>query len=135
VTVHALVGGKFLRNFLVTIEYGKQVVRLARYSDESHIDTDEYIGPGFDLVTVNDVDWTIKHVNTTVDAYAKGVRDNEVVDAIGGTPITGQPASFVRPLFKSYAPGTNMPISIRNVPETDLTVKVYDLLPHYPPPP
>jgi hypothetical protein len=132
--VQALVGGHFLRAFFTTVDYQASQVRLARYADPTHIDPNEWIGPGFRMRLMGN-DWTIHTVFPGTDAATRGLAVGDVVELIGTMAIRGLDAGAVNNLLDAYGLGTQIPLEIsRGAGTIDVQVLVQDLLPHYPPP-
>jgi hypothetical protein len=134
VDVRVFLGGSFLRHFLTTIDYPEGVVRLGRYDDPTHVPPDEFIGVGMTLVQ-DGASWIASEVYPGHDAYADGVRPGDVVEAIDGMPITGQPGEVVNGALAAFALGEEVPMTVRRLAtERELLILVEDLLPSYPPP-
>jgi hypothetical protein len=132
--VQVLVGGHFLRAFFTTIDYQSSQVRLARYADPTHIDPNEWIGPGFRLQVMGN-DWKINTVFPSTDAATQGLALGDIVEMIGTMAIRGLDAGAVNSLLDSYGLGTRIPLEIsRGGVTINVQVLVQDLLPHYPPP-
>lgn len=132
--VRALLGGKFLRSFATTIDYQAGMVRLARYLDPTHIDPDEWIGPGF-RATLSGVDWTITTVYPGSDAAAKGVLVGDELRMVDGTATTGLPSDAVDALLRDRQVGSSLTVELVRADQTIVVqILVEDLLPHYPPP-
>jgi C-terminal processing protease CtpA/Prc len=84
-TIDGSLGGTFLHDFYVTVDYAKEQLTLARYQDLSFIlDQGELIG-----ITLGVVSGTGVYEVTAVsgDAATKKVSVNDVVTAIDGTDL------------------------------------------------
>ncbi len=129
--VDAIIGGTLLRHFLVTMDYpGRQLV-LSRYRDPSHIDADEFVDLGFDMVASGGA-WVVGDVYSGTDAQAQGVRTGDVVVRLDGTEIAGLDEGAVRAIVTQYDVGDAISLELDRLggPVT-LSVAVEDLLPHY----
>jgi hypothetical protein len=132
--VRVLLGGKFLRSFFTTVDYQAGLVRLARYTDPTHIDPDEWVRPGF-RVTLHGDEWRVSTVYPGADAATKGMRDGDVVERIDGMAVTGLASDAVDALLRDRAAGTTVRVDLLRGSQTIVVqVLVEDLLPHYPPP-
>ncbi len=130
-----LIGGGYLRYFLSTIDYQARELRLAQYTDESHIDPDEFVGVGFDLVLAADgTDWAVDMIYAGTDAETQGMQIGDIVDELGATAITGQSADVVNNALDAYQLGDRVPVTLRRSPAVTLDILVENLLPDYPPP-
>jgi predicted aspartyl protease len=134
VAAQAFIGGMFLRRFWTTFDYQEELLRLAPYTDPSHIPADEFVGVGFEMERVGD-DWVVQLVFPGTDAALDGVTAGQVVEEIGGTPVATQDAAFVAALMEPYGLGDEVPIGIRGLAGVEIKqVLVEDLLPSYPAP-
>ncbi len=133
--VRVLIGGTVMREFLTTFDYQQGVLRLARYTDRSHIPVNEWIALGFNLDRFGD-EYIITDVFDGTDAAGEGLTAGDVVEELAGTAITGQTEDFVNDLITGYSLGQEVPVGIRGVAGIEQhMVLVEDLLPSYPPPP
>jgi C-terminal processing protease CtpA/Prc len=84
-TIDGSLGGTFLRDFYVTVDYPKHTLGLARYTDTSFLlDQAELIGITLGIDEANDY-----VVNAaTGDAAKKGVTVGDVILAIDGTTLS-----------------------------------------------
>jgi hypothetical protein len=86
--VDGLLGGAYLREFLVTIDYPHGALDLARYATRDHIDPDEFHQLGFTIDVAPDGAahrFQVTHVFAGTDAEQKGVATGELLASIGGT--------------------------------------------------
>lgn len=133
--VKAFIGGTLLRRHLTTFDYQEKLLRLAPYTDESHIDPREFVSPGrLELFTNAAGEWRFAHVYPGSNVEAAGIVTGDVVEQIAGMPITGQPASFVFALLDGIPLGQSVTLGVqRGGMVQDFAVVVQDLLPSYPP--
>lgn len=130
----ALIGGSMLRRWMTTFDYQEDLLRLAPYAATDHIPAGEYIGVGFRLQRLGD-EYVIADVYVDTDAWNEGLAEFDVVETIGGTPITGASEETVGGLMTAYGLGEEVPIGIRTAGGTEEhLVLVEDLLPSYPAP-
>jgi Aspartyl protease/PDZ domain len=88
VTIEGSLGGTFLQNFYVTIDYPNHQIHLARYADTSFlVDPAENIGIGLGATSGNGV--LVTGVFPGTDAATKGVREGDTVVAIDGQTLAG----------------------------------------------
>jgi hypothetical protein len=82
VTIDGSLGGSFLHEFYVTVDYAQQQVTLARYSDQSFaIDLAEHVGLLLETATEGaNVVYVVGQA--TGDAASKGVEAGDIVTAI-----------------------------------------------------
>ena len=84
-TIDGSLGGTYLRNFYVTLDYAKHKLTLARYDDVGFfLDQGELLGITLGI-EVDGVTYSVTAV--TPDAARKGVAVGDVVTALGGTPL------------------------------------------------
>jgi hypothetical protein len=132
--VVGLIGGSLLRRYLTTLDYPGRRLRLARYTDQSHVPTEEFVGPGFSLDVAGGV-WSVTESYPGKDAYLDGLRVGDVIVSLGGTAIEGQSQTFVENLLRMYELGMDIPVGVRRGQSVEtLQVRVENLLPSYPPP-
>ncbi len=129
--VAGLVGGSFLRRYLVTVDYRASELRLARYVDSSHIDPDEYVRVGFTM-TSDSGTWLVADVYPNTDAAASGIARGDEVVQIDGTDISAMDEDAVTSLLGQFTVGQRVPVGIRAGAGLDvLSIEVEDLLPSY----
>ena len=131
VHVRGLIGGSFLRHFLATVDYSQRVLRLARFTDQSHVDPDEFVRVGFTLSNTSG-QWLVGDVYTGTDAAAAGLTSGDLVVEIDGVDITGLDELAVGELFARFGLGDSVPVGIDVAGEVQIVdVIVEDLLPAY----
>ena len=130
----ALIGGAYLREFLITVDYPHERLWLERYRSDDHIDRREYVGPGFEIL-VDYGNFFVAHVYQDTDAQAQGVQPfgYELIE-INAIVLSGMPVADVRERMRSFEPGTIQEFSFRltsNGNEVSLDLEIADLLPEY----
>ncbi len=85
-TVDGLVGGTFLREFLVTVDYPIRTLHFARWVDRSFI-VDEFERIGVDFGAASGQGYAVGTVFQGTDAASKGVMTGDVIVAIDGQPL------------------------------------------------
>lgn len=129
--VVGLVGGSFLRNFLVSIDYPAETVTLSRYASPTHLDSDEFVRVGFSLMSV-DGDWVVEDVYPGTDAAGEGLLSGEVIASIDGQAIAGTSRATVSSLLGRFSLGEHVPVGVERGAGVDtLMIEVQDLLPAY----
>jgi len=134
--VQMLVGGSFLRYFLVTVDYPKNVIHFAQYTAPKRISPDEFVGVGFAL-TFNSTSkqWSVAECYPNHDAFNQGIQVGDIVLDVDGTPITGASGATLDMLFGKFPNvGDKVPI-VTNRSNGTLMIAVENLLPDYFPPP
>ena len=86
-TVDGLLGGSFLREFLVTVDYPKRSLRLQRYVPPSPV-PDEFRRVGIEIVP-SASGFAISKVYQGSDAAAKQLAVRDIVVSIDGQPLAG----------------------------------------------
>jgi hypothetical protein len=86
-TINGLVGGTFLREFYVTLDYGKQSIGLKRYSSLDFI-VDEGIRVGIAVVSEPGAHGRVQTVYPNTDAAAQGVMPGDIVSQIDGQDVS-----------------------------------------------
>ena len=132
--VRALLGGSWLRYFLVTLDYPGRQIRLARFTASSHVNEREWIGPGFKLGSGPSGHFTVADVYTGTDAEDKGVQQGDRIAEIDGMPAGGFDLDEARTLVTTFMVGTLVDFGFRdaNGQIQTLAVEIEDLLPGYP---
>jgi C-terminal processing protease CtpA/Prc len=129
----ALVGGSFLREFVVTIDAPAGELQLDRYASRAHIPADEYVGPGFTLVASPDGTWRVSDVYAGTDAAAEGLVPGDVVEELGGQSITGLPEPSVSAILDGFTVGQEVAVGVLGGGGfVTKLVTIEDLLPGYP---
>ncbi len=129
--IAGLLGGSFLRQFLITLDDPGHRLRLARFRDQDHIDADEFVGVGFTMASQGGV-WEVRDVYSGTDAAAEGLVRGEPVVSLDGVTIGGADRATVNGILAGFALGDDVPVGVVRA-GTDVTVQVAveDLLPHY----
>jgi hypothetical protein len=131
--IQLLLGGTWLRYFLVTVNYPASELRFAPYTDTSHVNPDEWIGPGFEVSDGPGTDFEITDVYTGTDAESQGVMVGDLIAEFEGASTLGMPLDAFRLMLTSYTPGTSLDFGFRVGPSiVTVPVLVEDLLPVYP---
>ncbi|MES1207458.1 MAG: aspartyl protease family protein [Pseudomonadota bacterium] len=88
--IDGLLGGSFLRNFLVTVDYPKGQLHLQRYTVQTWHDEFQRVGIGLAQTPHGSNHWyAIGNVYSGTDAEAKGLRVGDEVWAVDGVPLDG----------------------------------------------
>lgn len=127
--VTMLLGGAFLRNFFLVMDYPRTVIHLAPYSDLSHIDSREYVFVGFSLI-----EWEgAAHVDTvypSTDAERKGVRQGDRVVSVDGETVSTP--SEAAALVDLHQTGEDVLFVLQRGSESlEIPVLLEDLLPPF----
>jgi hypothetical protein len=128
--VRVLIGGSLLRHFWTTFDYPGGFLRLGPYRTTPHIDPLEWVSIGAELYSDGPT-WRVRLVYPGTDAAADGLVEDDVVEEIGGMPITGQSPEVVGELLDGYSLGEDVPIGVARDTLVTLQVRVEDLLPSY----
>ncbi|MBX7101983.1 MAG: aspartyl protease family protein [Myxococcaceae bacterium] len=121
--VDGLLGGTFLREFLVSIDYRKGELTLARYQSESHV-KDEMVRAGVILRNATGGGFEVGVSFAGTDAAAKGLSVGTKVTAIDGKSLAGLDAQQVDGLLLG-AVGDTRTFTLAS---GDVAVKVEDVI-------
>lgn len=124
-----LLGGSFLRNFLVTIDYPNGQLHLQRYTTQTW--QDEFKRVGIELGPGSQHSYGVAVVYAGTDAAQKGIPVRDDVWSIDGMPLDGMDAIQADALLNG-TPGTTKTLAISNpgAPKaTTVQVLVDDLIP------
>lgn len=121
--VDGLLGGTFLREFLVSIDYRKGELTLARYQSESHV-KDEMVRPGVILRNATGGGYEVGVSFAGTDAAAKGLSVGTKVSAIDGQSLSGLDALQVDALLLGKVGDTRT----FTLASGDVAVKVEDVI-------
>jgi len=133
VSVDGLLGGSFLREFLVTIDYPKRRLRLRRYSPPS-TPVDDFKRVGIDLGVASAAHrYTVGKVFANTDAERKMIRFGDELISIDGRNLDALDAIAADALLNGTV-GASKQIglgltSVAALANTTLTVLVDDLIP------
>ncbi len=127
VEVEAIVGGGFLREFLVGIDYEAATLYLAPYTTLDHIE-DEFQMVGIEVIA-GDAGFEVYTVFEESDAEAQGIAVGDLLLELDGAPAVDMtPAEVVETLRGEV--GTTLEMRLRNdTGEYDVEVLREDLLP------
>ncbi len=125
--VDGLLGGAYLREFLVTIDFPHGALYLARYDGRDHIDPDEFhqVGVALDVATSGGHRFAVSHVFAGTDAAKQGLTDGTALVSVDGAPLDGLGLDAAQKLLHGPV-GTVKAIATASA---TLQVKVDDLLP------
>jgi len=140
-SIRALIGGAYLREFLMTVDYQNEQMWLERYNTDDHINRRDYIGPGFELDEVSG-EFAVVHVWQDTVAWAEGLRPPEVnedgdlviylLDWIDDNRLAGMSLEQVLDLLHGGVPGTTSTYQFGSPGESLLVdLPIVDLLPDY----
>jgi hypothetical protein len=129
--IDGLLGGSFLREFLVTIDYPRGVLHLQRYDTRDHI-SDEFQRVGIQL-TASGTSYFAGVVYQGSDAAAKGLRAGDQVLAIDGQALAALNPIAADQLLQGPVGSTHRlslgATALSTLAFTDLVVRVDDLVP------
>jgi hypothetical protein len=133
-TIDGLLGGTFLRNFLVTIDYPKGQLHLQRYTTPPIPDEFRRVGFTIALAPMGSA-FTVTHVYPGSDAAMKGVTVGDQVLAINGTPLDPATDALTADVLLDGTPGTTIPIQFGTAMSSALAnqtvnLQVDDLIPN-----
>lgn len=119
-----ILGGSFLREFYVVVDYPNRSLHLSRYTTRDHVREQE-VRVGIEV----DASHTVQHVLPGSDAEKVGVTAGDVVLAVDGVPTDEMTqlelaATLVGPIGSSHRLTLD-----QGVVTVDRTVKVEDVLP------
>jgi len=127
--IQMLVGGSFLRHFAVKVDYEEGRLNLARYQNQDHVSSDEYVGPGFSFcASAQSGDHVVVDVYQGTDAQTQGVQPGEVLQAVDGKQVTGMTQAQVLDLMRKVSVGSKTRLTFGGVQRQ---VKVERLLKDY----
>jgi hypothetical protein len=132
-SVHAVVGGSYLRWFLATLDYPDRRLILRPYLEPDHVDRDEFVGVGFEMEPVpGDDEWRVAVVYPGTDAAAEGLEVGETVHTLDGVAIAGLTGGDIDEVVAGFELGDELPVGIERAGEmTEVLVRVEDLLPDF----
>lgn len=131
--IKMLLGGTYLRYFLLAVDYDSRELGLAEYADPSHVNPNEWIGPGLKLNDGPAGDYLVGDVYDGTDAQAAGFEVGDRVTEIDGQPTSNYSLAEVRHLLTTFPVGTDLAIGLKQGDAvTTIDVTVEDLLPSYP---
>jgi len=129
--IDGLLGGSFLREFLVTIDYPRGELHLQRYGTRDHI-SDEFQRVGIQL-EASGASYAVGVVYQGSDAAAKGLRVGDQIVAIDGQALTALNPIAADQLLQGPVGGTHrlsMGVTAAvALTFTDVVVRVDDLIP------
>ncbi|HVY38682.1 MAG TPA: aspartyl protease family protein [Polyangia bacterium] len=137
--IDGLLGGSFLRNFLVTIDYPKGQLHLQRYATQTWQDEFQRVGIGLAQTPPHSLHtYAVGNIYAGTDASKKGLRVGTEIWSVDGKPLDAlDPIEADATL--DGTPGTSKTLEIANADDaaTPMTVEVLvdDLIPAPPPAP
>jgi Aspartyl protease len=136
--IDGLLGGSFLRNFLVTVDYPKGQLHLQAYNTQTWVDEFKRVGIGLAQTPATAAHWyAVGVVYPGTDAAAKGLtRGNEVI-SIDGMPLDGVDPVTADGLLDGTVGTTKTLVIAASDAATPVTLEVTvdDLIPSPPPAP
>ncbi len=132
-----LLGGSFLRNFLVTIDYPKGQLHLQRYATETWVDEFQRVGIALGNTPQTAVHWyNAGVVYPGTDAQKQGIVVGDEIVSIDGTQLDGLDPNTADSLLNGTV-GTSKMIGLGrtaapNLANTTIAVLVDDLIPDPP---
>jgi hypothetical protein len=129
--VSVLIGGSFLRHFAVLADYPGETLRLGRYTDQSHVDADEYVGPGFTFCKAKTATegMVVVDVYEGTDAAQQGVSKGQRLLAVDGHDVSGLSVEEVHGLMLVHPVGEAAKLTFWGPVDKDVLIE--DLLPGY----
>jgi membrane-associated protease RseP (regulator of RpoE activity) len=129
-TVDGSLGGNFLNQFYLTIDYAGQTLAFARYTDTSFIiDPAERLG--FMLGRATDGTYKVASVVAKSDAANQGVHVGDAIVAVDGAELAGASVSQILARM-SGVPGTTKLVTFgtaRSLAGQTVAIQVSELLP------
>ncbi len=119
--VDGLIGGTWLREFLVTVDYAEDQVTLRQYPNRDHIH-DEFIRVGFAGASSNG-QYIVTVVFSGTDAAAQGIKVGTRIVSVDGSVLTGLSPTSADALLVGAA-GTTKSVQTDT---TTLNIEVQDL--------
>jgi hypothetical protein len=138
--IQLLLGGTFLREFLVTIDYPRRKLILRRYHDRSHIRDNRFIRVGFFVTLVDKVVngqsvklLGIQAVVPGSDAARQGISTDDIIVSVNGAPVAGQdPAGVDAQLGGTEGATVSLQLSKNGTdPPRSVEVLMENLLPDF----
>jgi hypothetical protein len=125
-----VVGGTYLREFFVTIDYSNHQLRLQRWNDGSHI-PDEMVRVGIELGA--GPPYSVATVYSGSDAQKQGIRIGDELRAIDGTDLSSKDPAFISSALAGKV-GESHTLTMGATTDTTINgksveVRVEDLLP------
>jgi hypothetical protein len=130
-----LLGGSFLRNFLVTIDYPNGQLHLQRYTTETWVDEFQRVGIGLGATPLSSAHWyNAGVVYAGTDAAAKGIAVGDEIISVDGAPLDGLDP-ITADNFLNGTPGSTKVLGLGatlspSLANTNVTVMVDDLIPN-----
>jgi clan AA aspartic protease (TIGR02281 family) len=132
ITIRALVGGTFLRQYQTTIRYGAHRLDFASYNNPVHVNPREFIGPGFDLGEGCDGGIYVVRVFAGTSAADQGIQPGYQLTAVDTQPVAGLTIDEVDRLMRSYDAGAEVTMDLRpGMAARSYTFVYSDLLPRF----
>ena len=128
--IDGLVGGTFLREFLLVVDYPGRKLRFARYGTREHVrDAFSRIGVSLSHHTTGAHHYSVDRVFPGTDAQAQGVKVGDFVvsvDAVALDPLDVEHADLA---LRADVGTPHTVVLARATGDTTLTVRTDDLLP------
>jgi hypothetical protein len=137
--VEVLIGGSFLRHFVVHMDYAERIMKLSpniQGQPPPRGPPDELVAPGFTIckhTATGDDDrsgMVIIDVFEGTDAERKGIEAGSLLVGVDGQRVDQMEAAEVRELFRSLGAGTSVRLVLAGSPQDiPLDVTIENLLP------
>jgi len=126
--VRAIVGGSYLREVALAIDYPGRMLHLAPYIDATHI-APEFVGVGLEVVKLNDI-YRVYSVFGGSDAARQGIQPGERLLAVDGLPAASLSMPALQELLQG-TPGSHLTLRLAREAgdEYEVTVLREELLP------
>jgi predicted aspartyl protease len=129
--VEALIGGTYLRQFVTALDYEAEQLVLWPYREPTHIDPDEWIGPGFAFVR-DEARWIVGDVYVDTHAWTQGVRSGDEIVRLDQVAIADLEYAQIRALIVDVPVGETIAVELlRAAGPVILDIEIEDLLPTY----
>lgn len=133
--VELILGAPFLRLFASSIDYGRERLRLQRYSGQDDLNARQFVMPGLSLCQsrASEQGALVVDVFEGFDAERQGIVSGDLIKAIGAQELAGSTDEQIMALIRDAAVGSTLSISWQNQVGALMTrdVLVEDLLPVY----
>jgi hypothetical protein len=127
--VSLLLGGAFLREFNVRLDYAKRSIYFAPYVERDHIDPDEYVFVGVALAE-DAGQVVISNVYNETDAAAQDVQIGDIVMAVDGRTVFGLQDTL--DAIATFEQGERVALELQRLGVTHtVELLIEDLLPHF----
>jgi hypothetical protein len=112
--VALLLGGSFLRQHSVVLDYPGRRLRLGRYASQDHLDPDEWVGPGFSFCAsrAHPGELEVLDVFQGSHAASAGVRPGDLLLALGTAALSDMSQAEVYRLLRQHRVGDPLDLKL-----------------------